>query len=186
MPCCPGHVGVAYETEHPLCPPCGSQGPHPACLPTQALPPALCLQLCLRACSDPSLKASGATSLPAAWPTPGLRQLPAGDLALPSPTLPTCPLSTQLPSGRLFHAAAVISDAMYIFGGTVDNNIRSGEMYRFQVRLQSRWLPCERTLHGASQGEWALVVETETQGVAVELVPGRPEPGLHLVGWQPL
>ncbi|NWV71710.1 LZTR1 regulator, partial [Malurus elegans] len=38
----------------------------------------------------------------------------------------------QLPSGRLFHAAAVISDAMYIFGGTVDNNIRSGEMYRFQ------------------------------------------------------
>ncbi|XP_053557629.1 leucine-zipper-like transcriptional regulator 1 isoform X2 [Bombina bombina] len=38
----------------------------------------------------------------------------------------------QLPSGRLFHAAAVISDAMYIFGGTVDNNVRSGEMYRFQ------------------------------------------------------
>ncbi|XP_074749524.1 leucine-zipper-like transcriptional regulator 1 isoform X2 [Strix uralensis] len=38
----------------------------------------------------------------------------------------------KLPSGRLFHAAAVISDAMYIFGGTVDNNIRSGEMYRFQ------------------------------------------------------
>ncbi|NWS80912.1 LZTR1 regulator, partial [Toxostoma redivivum] len=38
----------------------------------------------------------------------------------------------ELPSGRLFHAAAVISDAMYIFGGTVDNNIRSGEMYRFQ------------------------------------------------------
>uniref|UniRef100_A0A670IHS8 Leucine zipper like post translational regulator 1 n=1 Tax=Podarcis muralis TaxID=64176 RepID=A0A670IHS8_PODMU len=37
-----------------------------------------------------------------------------------------------LPTGRLFHAAAVICDAMYIFGGTVDNNIRSGEMYRFQ------------------------------------------------------
>uniref|UniRef100_A0A6Q2Z5J6 BTB domain-containing protein n=1 Tax=Esox lucius TaxID=8010 RepID=A0A6Q2Z5J6_ESOLU len=35
-------------------------------------------------------------------------------------------------SGRLFHAAAVIQDAMYIFGGTVDNNVRSGEMYRFQ------------------------------------------------------
>lgn len=45
------------------------------------------------------------------------------------------PLPIQLPSGRLFHAAAVISDAMYIFGGTVDNNIRSGEMYRFQVGL---------------------------------------------------
>lgn len=40
-----------------------------------------------------------------------------------------------MPSGRLFHAAAVIHDAMYIFGGTVDNNVRSGEMYRFQVWL---------------------------------------------------
>lgn len=55
----------------------------------------------------------------------------------------SAPSPAQLPSGRLFHAAAVISDAMYIFGGTVDNNIRSGEMYRFQVglmgRLQGRW-----------------------------------------------
>ena len=41
---------------------------------------------------------------------------------------------SQLPSGRLFHAAAVVQDGMYIFGGTVDNNVRSGEMYRFQVR----------------------------------------------------
>uniref|UniRef100_A0A8C5CQQ4 Leucine zipper like post translational regulator 1 n=1 Tax=Gadus morhua TaxID=8049 RepID=A0A8C5CQQ4_GADMO len=41
-------------------------------------------------------------------------------------------LRPQMPSGRLFHAAAVIHDAMYIFGGTVDNNVRSGEMYRFQ------------------------------------------------------
>ncbi|XP_010875038.1 leucine-zipper-like transcriptional regulator 1 [Esox lucius] len=40
--------------------------------------------------------------------------------------------SILMPSGRLFHAAAVIQDAMYIFGGTVDNNVRSGEMYRFQ------------------------------------------------------
>lgn len=39
---------------------------------------------------------------------------------------------SQIPSGRLFHAAAVIGDAMYVFGGTVDNNVRSGEMYRFQ------------------------------------------------------
>uniref|UniRef100_A0A3Q2PEX4 Leucine zipper like post translational regulator 1 n=1 Tax=Fundulus heteroclitus TaxID=8078 RepID=A0A3Q2PEX4_FUNHE len=39
---------------------------------------------------------------------------------------------SEMPSGRLFHAAAVIQDAMYIFGGTVDNNVRSGEMYRFQ------------------------------------------------------
>ena len=36
----------------------------------------------------------------------------------------------QVPSGRLFHAGAVVADAMYIFGGTVENNIRSGEMYR--------------------------------------------------------
>eukprot|EP00057_Strongylocentrotus_purpuratus_P026721 XP_011681195.1 PREDICTED: leucine-zipper-like transcriptional regulator 1 [Strongylocentrotus purpuratus] len=39
---------------------------------------------------------------------------------------------SQCPSGRLFHAASVIGDAMLIFGGTVDNNIRSAEMYRFQ------------------------------------------------------
>ncbi|XP_018049546.1 PREDICTED: leucine-zipper-like transcriptional regulator 1 isoform X2 [Atta colombica] len=41
-------------------------------------------------------------------------------------------IDSQVPSGRLFHAAAVIGDAMFIFGGTVDNNIRSAEMYRFQ------------------------------------------------------
>lgn len=46
----------------------------------------------------------------------------------------------QMPSGRLFHAAAVIQDAMYIFGGTVDNNVRSGEMYRFQVCVKH--IPC--------------------------------------------
>eukprot|EP00058_Branchiostoma_floridae_P024575 XP_002610065.1 hypothetical protein BRAFLDRAFT_125683 [Branchiostoma floridae] len=40
---------------------------------------------------------------------------------------------SEVPSGRLFHAAAVVGDAMFIFGGTVDNNIRSGEMYRFQA-----------------------------------------------------
>ena len=42
-------------------------------------------------------------------------------------------MSVQFPSGRLFHAAAVVKDAMYIFGGTIDNNVRSGELYRFQV-----------------------------------------------------
>ncbi|XP_022656642.1 leucine-zipper-like transcriptional regulator 1 [Varroa jacobsoni] len=40
--------------------------------------------------------------------------------------------SSVVPSGRLFHSAAVIGDAMYIFGGTKDNNTRSREMYRFQ------------------------------------------------------
>ncbi|XP_033223341.1 leucine-zipper-like transcriptional regulator 1 [Belonocnema kinseyi] len=39
---------------------------------------------------------------------------------------------SQIPSGRLFHAAAVIGEAMFIFGGTIDNNVRSGETYRFQ------------------------------------------------------
>uniref|UniRef100_A0A8C5SP33 Leucine zipper like post translational regulator 1 n=1 Tax=Laticauda laticaudata TaxID=8630 RepID=A0A8C5SP33_LATLA len=49
----------------------------------------------------------------------------------PSPDSEGFPLQ-GIPTLSLFHAAAVICDAMYIFGGTVDNNIRSGEMYRFQ------------------------------------------------------
>jgi leucine-zipper-like transcriptional regulator 1 len=40
--------------------------------------------------------------------------------------------AAHIPSGRLFHAAAVIGDSMYIFGGTIDNNVRSGDMFRFQ------------------------------------------------------
>ena len=40
---------------------------------------------------------------------------------------------SQVPAGRLFHAAAVVGDAMFIFGGTIENNIRSGEMFRFQL-----------------------------------------------------
>lgn len=42
---------------------------------------------------------------------------------------------SQCPTGRLFHAAAVINDSMWIFGGTIESggmNIRSGDMYRFQ------------------------------------------------------
>ena len=38
-----------------------------------------------------------------------------------------------MPSGRLFHAAANIKDVMYVFGGTIDNTMRSGEMFSFQV-----------------------------------------------------
>lgn len=41
--------------------------------------------------------------------------------------------SGGVPSGRLFHAATIVGDAMYLFGGTVDNNTRSGEMFRFQL-----------------------------------------------------
>jgi len=37
------------------------------------------------------------------------------------------------PSGRLFHAGAIVGEAMYIFGGTVESSVRSGEMYRFQL-----------------------------------------------------
>lgn len=40
---------------------------------------------------------------------------------------------SDIPSGRVFHAGAVIDDAMYVFGGTVDNKVRSGDMYRFQA-----------------------------------------------------
>lgn len=42
---------------------------------------------------------------------------------------------SHCPTGRLFHAAAVINDSMWIFGGTIESggmNIRSGDMYRFQ------------------------------------------------------
>lgn len=42
-------------------------------------------------------------------------------------------IDSYIPTARLFHAAAVVGDSMYIFGGTVDNNVRSCEMYRFQV-----------------------------------------------------
>ncbi|XP_055388552.1 leucine-zipper-like transcriptional regulator 1 homolog [Condylostylus longicornis] len=43
-----------------------------------------------------------------------------------------------VPSGRVFHAAAVIGDAMYIFGGTVDNSVRRGDTYRFQFSSYPR------------------------------------------------
>ncbi|XP_019062570.1 leucine-zipper-like transcriptional regulator 1 isoform X1 [Fukomys damarensis] len=70
------------------------------------------------------------------------------DFGSTSAKQPTQPAS-ELPSGRLFHAAAVISDAMYIFGGTVDNNIRSGEMYRFQ-KLEEEAAPAPREASGAA------------------------------------
>lgn len=40
---------------------------------------------------------------------------------------------SNMPSGRLFHASAVVDGAMYMFGGTVDYNIRSCELYKFRV-----------------------------------------------------
>lgn len=47
-------------------------------------------------------------------------------------------VDSNVPSGRVFHAAAVIRDAMYVFGGTVDNKVRSSDMYRFQVSLSTK------------------------------------------------
>ena len=38
-----------------------------------------------------------------------------------------------VPSGRLFHAATIVDNAMFLFGGTVDNKTRSGEMFRYQL-----------------------------------------------------
>lgn len=40
---------------------------------------------------------------------------------------------SNIPPGRVFHSVSVVKDAMYIFGGTIDNNVRSSDMYRFQV-----------------------------------------------------
>lgn len=42
---------------------------------------------------------------------------------------------SDMPSGRLFHVATVVGDTMYIFGGTIDNNIRSSEIFKFQVEM---------------------------------------------------
>ncbi|PFX31709.1 Leucine-zipper-like transcriptional regulator 1 [Stylophora pistillata] len=45
---------------------------------------------------------------------------------------------SEVPSGRLFHDADVINNEMYIFGGTIDNNVRSSELYRFQLASYPR------------------------------------------------
>uniref|UniRef100_A0A8D8YQK1 Leucine-zipper-like transcriptional regulator 1 n=1 Tax=Cacopsylla melanoneura TaxID=428564 RepID=A0A8D8YQK1_9HEMI len=49
---------------------------------------------------------------------------------------------SQVPSGRLFHASAVMGDCMFVFGGAVENNARSGSMHRFKF---SKYPKC--TLH---------------------------------------
>ncbi|XP_064102982.1 leucine-zipper-like transcriptional regulator 1 isoform X1 [Macrobrachium nipponense] len=74
-------------------------------------------------------------------------------------------LDSQIPSGRLFHAAAVVADAMYVFGGTVDNNVRSGEMYRFQF---SSYPKC--TLHD----DFGKLLESQ-QFTDVDFIVGSEE-----------
>ncbi|GFG28824.1 hypothetical protein Cfor_03040 [Coptotermes formosanus] len=76
---------------------------------------------------------------------------------------------SQVPSGRLFHATAVVGDAMYIFGGTVDNNVRSGEMYMFQF---SSYPKC--TLHE----DLGRLLEAR-QFCDVEFVVGSEEVKIH-------
>ncbi|XP_046453722.1 leucine-zipper-like transcriptional regulator 1 [Daphnia pulex] len=73
--------------------------------------------------------------------------------------------SHQIPSGRLFHAATVVGDGMYVFGGTVDNNVRSGEMVRFQF---SSYPKC--TLHD----DFGKLLETR-QFCDIEFVVGPDE-----------
>ena len=47
---------------------------------------------------------------------------------------------SQVPSGRVFHTAAVCKDCMYVFGGTVESMVnRSGELFRFKF---SSFPPC--------------------------------------------
>lgn len=72
---------------------------------------------------------------------------------------------SQIPSGRLFHAAACVGDAMFIFGGTVDNNVRSGEMFRFQF---SSYPKC--TLHD----DFGKLLESK-ELYDVEFLLGRDE-----------
>lgn len=86
--------------------------------------------------------------------------LDARTWAVVSPTA-----DSYVPSGRLFHAAAVIGDAVYIFGGTVDNNVRSGEMFRFQF---SSYPKC--TLHD----DYGKILESK-QFCDIEFIVGEEE-----------
>ncbi|XP_065220593.1 leucine-zipper-like transcriptional regulator 1 isoform X1 [Planococcus citri] len=73
--------------------------------------------------------------------------------------------NSYVPSGRLFHASAVVDGAMYIFGGTIDNNIRSGEIFRFKF---SQYPRC--TLHD----DYGKLL-TSKQFVDVKFVIGKEE-----------
>ncbi|XKL64726.1 hypothetical protein PGB90_004812 [Kerria lacca] len=70
---------------------------------------------------------------------------------------------SNMPSGRLFHASAVVDGAMYMFGGTVDYNIRSCELYKFRFSSYPR---C--TL----QDDYARLLDSK-EFVDVEFVIGK-------------
>ncbi|XP_071449144.1 leucine-zipper-like transcriptional regulator 1 [Hetaerina americana] len=74
---------------------------------------------------------------------------------------------SKVPTGRIFHDATVIGDAMYIFGGTIDGNIRNGELYHFQFSCYPK---C--TLHE----DFGKLLESR-QFCDVEFVVGSEEDG---------
>ena len=84
---------------------------------------------------------------------------------------------SQLPSGRLFHAGAIVGEAMFIFGGTVENNIRSGEMYRFQLAAYPKCCLHEDFGRLLESGQFTdinfLVGEGGREGKAPEIVPAH-------------
>merc|ERR1719500_2461028 len=81
---------------------------------------------------------------------------------------------SQLPSGRLFHAGAIVGEAMFIFGGTVENNIRSGEMYRFQLAAYPKCTLHEDFGRLLESGQFTdinfLVGEVEAEPAAFRMV----------------
>ena len=46
------------------------------------------------------------------------------------------------PSGRCFHSASIVADAMFVFAGTVEfsHNVRSNEMFRFALDMIESWI----------------------------------------------
>ena len=69
--------------------------------------------------------------------------------SLTLPSMFTCSTSAldasvQVPSGRLYHASAVVKDAMYVFGGTVDHHVRRTDIYQFQVLAVSQSIPIQK------------------------------------------
>ncbi|PAA55362.1 hypothetical protein BOX15_Mlig010006g2, partial [Macrostomum lignano] len=45
---------------------------------------------------------------------------------------------SRVPDGRLYHSAVLVDSSMYIFGGNVEKNLFSGDMYRIQLSSYPR------------------------------------------------
>jgi N-acetylneuraminic acid mutarotase len=81
---------------------------------------------------------------------------------------------SQIPTGRVFHTAAVCGDSMYIFGGTVDSIAnRSGELYSFKF---SSFPSCTLTndfaklLHTMPMSDVHFIVGNEREPVSAHAV----------------